>query len=267
MKISKKFIFGVCLMLLTPIILLIIITKTEMKKYEPSKSFTISDQAFGDPYQANLKTLEESFSINGEFISDKVITEVLPATCSLLYEVDDEILRHNRLSHCESAKPLDYNGLIKSIQVNYDKVILEILDTDSLVYKGKFVEEEVNLEKGKYLTFEGIEVELLQMSNIIKEGKREYTFKVNSEKFYYGSIVNFKIKTGKTLENVITVEKDAIYLNSLDEPFIRIIDEKGYVLEERTITVGMSDGIFTAVNGINVGEYYDLEYGRFINEK
>lgn len=264
---SKKFIIVVCILLIIPVLLLFIITQSEMKKYEPSNSFVIREQAFGSPYLVKVSTIEESYIIEGKFISDKIESVTLPSSCYILFEIDDEIFANQSLSNCQYSKLLGFNGLVKAITQNLDKTIVEVENTDSLIYSGSFKDAHANFESGVYNTVEGIKVELIHKSNILRDGKRNYTFKFHSGQFSYGMEQSFIIKTGNALENVIAVENEAIYTNSFGKPSLRIVDENGNVLGEREVTVGISNGLITAVNGVEVGEYYDLEYGKYLNEK
>lgn len=238
-----------------------------MKKYEPVDSYVIRELSYGEPYQVKVMTIEESFEISGTFSSDTVVIKKVPETCSLLIEQGSEVLKGDPISSCETLKPLDFNGVVKSVVTSGNESIVQLINTDTLVFKASLSEQHQPIDNRTYTSSEGFKISFLKKSNLVNEGKRVYTFKVENDAYLYGMHATFKVQTGEVLKNTFAVERDAIYLNGQKRQAIRIVDENRNVLGEREVVTGMSDGDFIAVNGVNENEHYDLEYGKYQNER
>lgn len=264
---KNRYIAVIVILVSLPIYLLVFITREEMKKYDTGGTFIVNEKAYGNAQRVLVGTIEESYIVNGEYSSETIVYNDILSTCGISVEINEEVFKNQRLGVCNNAGLSQVNGIVKRINYIEDFIRIEIINIDEIVFIGYVSDLNVDLVIGDYETLDGKVYTLYKKSNVMNTNGRQMFFKlVNPDKFF-GDNESIELKTGVSEENVLMILEDAVYKNYDGNEVVRVIDDEGNVIEERNIETGIRGNGYVAVSGLNEGELYDIEYGKYQNRQ
>lgn len=268
---KKTIIILGAVMFLLPLLLIGYVSYLEMQKYQPEEAYKIVEKAYGTPMQVVRQSVSECFTLSGTFTSK---THVFidadnkdGKTVRALVSVGDEVKKDDPLAVI-GEKPLvsTVNGVVEEVSLFGEKGYVKLLDLGDLVYECA-LGDTMSLSVGDSFTTEsGETVTLSSLSNMESDGSRKAYFTVTGGNYLYGKAKTFTVYTGTVFQNVLVVDKDCVYRKEAGGPYyVRRVDASGVVIGEVEVQVGISDGKYITVTGLEEGWYCDSGYAQFVN--
>jgi len=261
---------------ISPLILITTLTYTEIKSYEPLPEYNITAKAYGEIDSVFRGDIEEIVEISGKFISEDYIYYDFVYGDSDFIKIHSkegsEVKKEDILIEVGDKKYTStYNGIVEEIIYTSGKGYVKILNIENIVFEVLIPASLINLFNVDKLETETKEsIKSIYTSEIIASGKIRTIFEIISSedyrKYYYGQISTFRVYTGRTLENVLLVDKNSIYQKQLNGPyFVREVTSEGDFIYEREVLTGIQNLNSITVVGIEEGAYVDKGYAEFIN--
>lgn len=247
-------------MLGLPVVLLVMISKEEMKQYNVKQENVVTNEkAYGEIWEVERTTFEDVIDLQGEFVTYKMqIMHLDGGQIEEIYAKEgDEIKKGEQIAKSSTDTfTSKWNGRIKEINLKEQYIIIE--DTDELLLECYVDETELPLIKNKMETEEGYKLTLKSKFNAYTEQGFKVRFAVEGD-FSCGQSLTLKAYTGKIYEDVLVVYEDCVYEKN-GASYVRVIDDNDNFVEELEIKTGREFQDYIIVSGIEEGTKCDGGY-------
>lgn len=258
------------LVLALPIVLLFRISQAEIEKYTVPSAPVLQQTAVGGIVQAYETDMEESFLLEGVFVSagDGFVELDYEQVRNVrwLVKIGDEIQQGQEVGITPADKILStHNGILTEIHTDSsENCYLRVQLFSPVVLSCRIDAWTLSvLQKSHNLvTSENEPVSLVYASQLIDDdGMVDVLVSIESEKYSYGQSASFRITTGRSFKSLIVLPKNCLYQKFTNGPwYVRQVTENGIFIAERQVKIEMQDGSIVAVSGISEGEYFDSGY-------
>lgn len=257
MKIKNFLIFLICILVYCiPLGAVIVISNSEIKKYDEDVDFDMAITAYGGIQQVMKMDIKEYYSVDVKVTSIEEFTITCSNEANIACEVGEEIHKNQTLANDKgNIVKADFNGYISNIDYDENQTIIKYNDFSKLVYEA-YVDEDkfADFNANKFFNAEGKKITILEKSNMIEEGKFKVWMTIPDKGAVYGkAIENYELYTGTVYKNALVVAKDCVYSVD-DKHYIRTVDENGLFLRDVEVNVGFENDEFICINGDEIEE-------------
>lgn len=278
-KIVKALIsFGLLLLLIAPLAAIYMLSKAEVKQYEPQPVPPLVEKAYGEIYPVKRIDISETIAVTGVYISTKKFFIELPKFKNpfgtrMLVEHGDEIIKGQLIGYSEDLKTeirATASGIVRNINLgNASYITLESTDDIALDCRADNAVLAVLRREGiKLTTQEGDEVKILSISKTHDEqGKTAVLLTVPNG--VYGQIVkDLQLQTGRVFYQALVVDIRCLFHLNGDKKtwYVRTVDANGKYLDNIKVGVGYASGDYVAISGVPEGTLCDSGYGKIAEE-
>lgn len=254
------------LLLVLPIIMIIILSQKELKKYQTSNSYTLEEKSFGPGHPVISGSIQEAIDFQGEITSTKYQTYTGENAAVFVKEKQEVFKGDILMKNASTEVKADGNGIVETIRIENGLTQITVLDIDQVVAAVTTKQKTTDFSVGKTYQSSLGKVTLIKKSNREINGKRTLYFKMEKSPLF-GTSLSFQVKTGKEETSVLMIEKEAIYTSVNGETVLRVINDQENVVKEAVVKTGISDGQYIAVSGVDEGTLCDVEYAKYVNHK
>ena len=278
-KILKAFI-SLCLMflLVAPIVAVFMITKIELKQYEPQPVPPLIEKAYGEICAVERMDIQETITISGTFVSTKKFFMEIPKMnnpygARILAESGDEILEGQLIGYSEDLKTeikASASGIIYDIHLGSTSYItMESIDDLALKCLIDNTTMAVLLRDGLNLSMQnGDEVNVINISKKQDDqGNTEVLFSIPNG--IYGQCLNdVQLQTGRVFYDTLVIDFRCLFhLNGdYDTWYVRTVDKNGNFLDNKKVNVSFTSENFVAISGVPEGTLCDSGYSKVAGE-
>ncbi|MDD2269259.1 MAG: hypothetical protein PHY15_06940 [Eubacteriales bacterium] len=268
---KKVLVVSAVILIILPILLIFYITYVEMEQYRYDDNYKIIETAYGVPSQVIRGTINESFELEGQFISKEFVFIDIDTSnenpIKFLYSVNDEVKAGDCLALIGDEKIYSqYNGIIADFSFTANDSYIKLLNLEKLMFEC-YYNGDLSIEESKtYTTTDNNKLTITSVSNIYDEQGRKIYAQVENDEYMYGQKAKFIVNTGVSYEDVLMIRKDCIYRKEMDgKHYIRRVKSNREVIGEVEVTPGISDGNMISITGLEEGWYCDPGYAKFLN--
>lgn len=258
-------------LLVTPLLLILEISRREMDQYTVPETPIFRETAYGFPEMPQRMDLQEAVTVSGVFVSESYaymdLTQEDPSKIRWSVVVGDEVkvdqvlgsyLGQDVLSTVE-GKIVEislYGDPYLKVQL-YSPVLLEIsADSASARLLGRAKE---------LTTKDGVTTEVVYTSRIPDEaGMTRMKLSFDTDRFTLGQrLIEETLYTGNVYLQTLVLPEKCLYQKVVgeNEPwYVREITSDGFFLSEIQVERGYSNGAYCSVNGVKENQYFDSGY-------
>jgi biotin carboxyl carrier protein len=270
--------FGLLMLLIAPLIAIFMLSKEEVKQYEPQPVPPLIEKAYGEICPVKRMDLSETIIISGTFVSTKKFFMELPRLrkpygARMLIESGAEIHEGQLIGYSENKKTeirATASGIVHKIKLGTTAYItLESIDDVALDCRMNDTTLKVLERKGlKLTTQEGDEVKILSISKT-QDDKGNTTVLLSMPNGIYGKRVkDLHLQTGRIFYQTLVVDSRCLFHLNGDKKtwYVRNVDVNGNYLEDIKVNVSYTSGDYTAISGVPEGTLCDSGYSKIAEE-
>lgn len=264
----KKLIFTaiMVIMFVIPILLIIIISRSEMEQYQNTDEIFFKEKSYGEVYDIFRTDIEVYYEFNGKMIGDgyyylnledKDYKEII-----FTIKEGDEVRKGDSIAFGDGKEIFsEYDGIVRNTEGT--TIVLE--STESLVFE-TYVDIDIagkllKLENKNFTSETGSRITCIKISDVVTDNGVQVLFKIDSDEYLYGQCLEgLKLFTGEVYTDVLVVDKDCVYKKADGNSYVRIVDEEGTFIEERQVNTGYSTEEIICITGAEEGEWCDSGY-------
>ncbi len=268
---KKTIIILGAIMFILPLLLIGYVSYLEMEEYQQEEPYQIVEKAYGDPKQVFRQSISECFELSGSFTAKSSIfidvNNKDSKAVRTLASIGDEVKNGDAIAVIGDVTVYStVNGIISDMNLYGKDGYVKLLDLENLLFECS-VDEDSSMTVGDTYTTEDNEtIELVSLSNMSDESGRKAYFKVTGGSFIYGQAKVFKVYTGTVYQNVLVIQEKCVYQKEAGGVhYVRRVDESGVVIGELEVEVGISDGTYITITGVEEGWYCDSGYAQFVD--
>lgn len=276
--VKTLFLFGLLLLLAAPLAVIFMLSKAEVKQYEPQPVPPLVEKAYGEICPVIRMDISETIAVSGTFVSAKKIFMELPKLknpygARMLVEWGDEIIEGQLIGYSEDLKTeirATASGIVRSINLGGTSYItLESTDDVTLDCRTDDATLAVLRREGLELTTqEGEEVKILSVSKTQDEqGKTAVLLSVPNG-IYGQKVEDLRLQTGRVFYQALVVDSRCLFhlYGDVKTWYVRTVDANGNYLEDIKVEVSYKSGDYVAISGVPEGTLCDGGYGRIVEE-
>lgn len=257
MKIKNFLIFLICILVYCiPLGAVIVISNSEIKKYDEDVDFDMAITAYGGIEQVMKMDIREYYPVDVQVTSIEEFAITCSSEASISCEIGEEIHKNQILANDKgNIIKADFNGYISNIDYNENQTIIKYNDFNKLVYEA-YVDEDkfADFNANKFFNDDGKKITVIEKSNMIEEGKFKVWMTIPDKGAVYGkTIEDYELYIGTIYKNALVVAKDCVYSVD-DKHYIRTVDENGLFLRDVEVNVGFENNEFICINGDGIEE-------------
>jgi|AGTN01.2.fsa_nt_gi hypothetical protein len=270
--------FGLLLLLVAPLVAIFMLSKAEVKQYEPQSVPPLVEKAYGQIYPVKRMDISETIAFSGTFVSTKKFFMELPRlknpySTRMLVELGDEIYEGQLIGYSEDLKTeirATASGIVQNINLGSASYItLESTDDVALDCHVDDTTLAVLRREGLALTTqEGEEVKILSVSKTQDEqGKTAVLLSVPNG-IYGQKVEDLRLQTGRVFYQTLVVDSGCLFHLNGDVKtwYVRTVDANGNYLEDIKVEVSYTSGDYVAISGVPEGTLCDSGYGKIVEE-
>lgn len=272
--------FGLLLLLIAPLAAIFVLSKAEVKQYEPKTVPPLVEKAYGELCSVNRMDIVETVTVSGTFVSTKKFFMELPRFDNpdgirMLVESGDEIIKGQIVGYSEDLSTeirATASGIVVSIHLaNTSYITLESTDDVALDCQMNDAALAVMRREGLKLSLqEGDDnVKILSISKI-KDENGNTAVRLSVPNGVYGQEVkDLRLKTGRVFFQTLVVDSRCLFhLNGdIKTWYVRTVDTNGNYLEDIKVEVSYTDEDYAAISGVAEGTLCDSGYRKIMEEK
>lgn len=264
----KKIFFSMILILLfVPIIMIYGLYVEESKEYKlEDEKKEYYETAIGDICVVERRNLEECYVVKAKVVSGKKeIIKLLNTENYVVVNKGDEIVKNQTIAYTSEGDEIKSPFNAKIIKI-YDKyIVAENLDFAVIECSLNKDEYEKIIKEERLYTKSNKRVYIEKKSNLVKEGMKVLNLNIKGKRYEVGDVIEkFYLYNGKQHSGVLTIDNECVYKKDDGEYYVRVVNEKGEVIEEKNVGIGYSDGIYTCISGIDENTFCDNGYKKIM---
>lgn len=269
---------GLLLLLAAPLVAIFMLSKEEVKQYEPQPVPPLIEKAYGEICSVKRMDIKEIIFISGTFVSTKKFFMELPKLKNpygmrMLVELGDEIDEGQLIGYSEDLRTeirATASGIVRNINLgNTSYITLESVDDVALDCRTDEATLAILRREGLELTTqEGDEVEILFISRT-QDGQGKTGVRLFVPNGVYGQTVkNFMLHTGRVFYQTLVIDSHCLFHLDGDVKtwYVRTVDINGNYLEDIEVNVSYTSGEYVAISGVPEGTLCDSGYGKIAEE-
>ena len=255
------------ILIAVPLVLLYQISQREMKQFELQDDFVFKEFSYGDPEMIQRLDFEESFTLEGQFISsDKTFLDLANNdSLRLIISEGSEVQVGDLIGYSGEEEILaPENALVDAIVLDSDQPYIRFSLLDSPVFQtyltGPVLDSLTNRD---LITEEGLPVSVSFQSAQVINDKREVHLEFESSMYNVGDHSSLRIMTGRQYNGVLAVSSSCVYQKTEGGPhYVRLIDPSEMtVIREAEVVLGLPLGQMVSISGeVEEGEWCDSGY-------
>ena len=258
--------FGVFLLL--PILLIMQLSKKEMKQYNTNEVYFFKEASYGEPCVVVRQDMQQYYSVSGIVTSDTYhymkVDDNSGNEIRLSKSIGDEIAKDEIIGY-QGEKEITsiYNGIIEEISL-FDNGYIKVRSLDERILTCMVdieVANKLNDNKELY-TEKGSKVSIKNVSKIVEQNQVKIVLFIEDIEYLYGQMVeNLKLFTGKVYEDVLALDESCVYQkDETGSYYVRVLDDYGYFIEEKEVMVGFKNNDMVTVLNLDEGTLCDSGY-------
>lgn len=278
-KLGKALIvIGLMLLLTAPLATIFMLSKAEIKKYEPQPVPPLVEKAYGEIHQVERMDISETIEVEGVFVSTKKIFMDLPwlqnpYNARMLVEFGDEIHEGQLIGYSEDLKTeirATASGIVQNINLGTSSYItLESLKDVALDCRVDEITLSVLSREGLEMTTQGGEkVKVLSVSKTQDEQGLTSVLLSVPNGVYGKSVESLLLQTGRVFQQTLVIDASCVFHldGDSDRWAVRTVDDNGNYIDDVEVEVSYSDGNYIAVSGVPEGTLCDGGYQKIAEE-
>jgi len=270
---------GLFLLLVAPLVAIFLLSKEEVKQYEPQSVPPLVEKAYGEISPVKRIDISETVSVSGTFVSTKKFFMELPDLNNpnkmrILVEPGDEIIEGQLIGYSEDLYTeirATASGIVLSINLG-DTSYITLESTADVALDCLVDNTALTVLKRNGLaltTQDGDKVKILSISRTQDEkGNTSVLLSVSGG--VYGQKVNdLQLQTGRVFNQTLVVDARCLFHLNGDKKtwYVRTVDKNGNFLEDIEIKVSYTSMDYVAISGVPEGTLCDSGYKKIVEER
>lgn len=270
--------FCLLLLLVAPLVAIFMLSKAEVKKYDPQPVPPLLERAYGEIFPVKRVDINETVAVSGTFVSTEKFFMELPKSRNpnnmrLLIKEGDEIATDQLIGYSEDLKSeirADGSGIVLKITLG-DISYITMESTVSTAFDCRADDSVMMVLKREGLklsTMTGDEVMILSISKK-QDDKGKTSVLLAIPNGVYGQPVDeLQLKTGRIFSQVLVVDRRCLFqLNGeLKKWYVRTVDENGNYLEDVEVKISYTSEDYVAISGVPEGTLCDSGYKKIVED-
>jgi len=270
-------IFSLTLLLIAPLAAIFMLSKAEIKQYEPVAVPPLLVKSYGEICSVQRMDINEMITVSGLFVSSKKLFMELPGIniddIRMLVDPGDEIYDDQIIGYTDDMKNeirATASGIILNIvfgSISY--ITLASIDEVAL---NCYVDDEILKVLKRYdvrlTTPAGDDVRILAISKISSENGMTSVNLLVPDGVYGKKVNNLKLYTGRVFANALIVDSRCLFHIDNDDRawYVRTVDANGNFIDFVRVEVGYRNDDYATISGIPEGTLCDSGYGKIMGE-
>lgn len=271
--------FGLMMLLITPLLAIFVISRAEMEKYESQPVPELMEKTYGEPCPVKRMDINEMITVSGIFISGKRIFMDMPKlndpqNTRILVGIGDEIVKEQTIGYSANLKTeikAAASGIVQNIvlgEISYvtlestEDIVLECRVDNNVLEMLRSEDVELTTQDGSVVT--------LTSSSRIEDENGESIVRLSVPNGVFGRRVNdLRLFTGRVFPKTLVIDAGCLFHINGDKEtwYVRTVDVDGYFIEDIKVTVGYANEDYVGVSGVAEGTLCDSGYGKIAEEQ